>query len=296
LKGISVQSFSLEWSEFSLNLGARTHVMGILNVTPDSFSDGGQFFSTERAVEQGLTMARDGADVIDVGGESTRPYSGRITGEEELDRVIPVVEGLRKELRIPISVDTLKAEVAREALRAGASMVNDISALRFDPGMTALVAEANIPVILMHMKGTPDNMQDKPVYRNLIQEIIDFLEGAVQRAVQGGVRREMVIVDPGIGFGKTFDHNLEIIRDLSRFRCLRSPILVGSSRKAFIGRILDRPAQKRDTGTMATVAAAVMNGAHMVRVHDVKMAVETVRVIDAIKRGKVAISSGGEVA
>jgi dihydropteroate synthase len=296
LKGISEQSFSVEWSEFSLNLGARTHVMGILNVTPDSFSDGGRFFRREQAIEQGLAMARDGADIIDVGGESTRPYSERITKEEELDRVIPVVEGIRKELRIPISVDTLKAEVAREALRAGASMVNDISALRFDPGMTALVAEANIPVVLMHMKGTPDSMQDKPVYRNLIQEIIDFLEAAVDRAVQGGIRREMVIVDPGIGFGKTFDHNLEIIRELSRFRCLGRPVLLGSSRKAFIGHILDRPAHERDPGTMATVAAAVMNGAHMVRVHDVKRAVETVRVIDAIKRGKVASPSAPDVA
>jgi dihydropteroate synthase len=291
LKGISEQSFSLEWSEFSLNLAARTHVMGILNVTPDSFSDGGLFFHRDQAIEQGLAMAQEGADIIDVGGESTRPYSERITKDEELDRIIPVVEGLRKELRIPISVDTLKAEVAREALQAGASMVNDISALRFDPGMTALVAEANVPVILMHMKGTPDTMQDRPVYRNLIQEIIDFLEAAVDRAVQGGIHREMVIVDPGIGFGKTFDHNLEIIRKLSRFRCLGRPVLLGSSRKGFIGHILDRPVHERDTGTMATVAAAVMNGAHMVRVHDVKRAVETVRVIDAIIRGKVASRS-----
>jgi dihydropteroate synthase len=296
LKGISEQPFLLEWSEFSLNLAARTHVMGILNVTPDSFSDGGRFFHRDRAIEQGLAMAQDGADIIDVGGESTRPYSQRITKGEELDRIIPVVEGLRKELSIPISVDTLKAEVAREALRAGASMVNDISALRFDPGMTALVAEANVPVILMHMKGTPNNMQDKPVYRNLIQEIIDFLEGAAGRAVQGGIRREMTIVDPGIGFGKTFDQNLEIIRELSRFRCLGRPVLLGSSRKAFIGHILDRPVHERDTGTMATVAAAVMNGAHMVRVHDVKRAVETVRVIDAIKRGKVASPSATDVA
>jgi dihydropteroate synthase len=296
LKGVSEHSFSLEWSEFSLDLGSRTHVMGILNVTPDSFSDGGQFFRRERAIEQGLAMAQDGADVIDVGGESTRPYSERITKEEELDRVIPVIEGLKKELRIPISVDTLKAEVAREALRAGASMVNDISALRFDPGMTAVVAEANIPVILMHMMGTPDTMQDKPVYTNVIQEIIDFLEAAVDRAVQGGIRREMVIVDPGIGFGKTFDHNLEIIRELGRFRCLGRPVVVGSSRKAFIGHILNRPADERDTGTMATVAAAVMNGAHMVRVHDVRRAVETVRVIDAVKRGKVGNLSASKMA
>jgi dihydropteroate synthase len=287
LKDIPEHSYLLEWSKFFLNLGQRTHVMGILNVTPDSFSDGGQFFHRERAIEQGLAMAEDGADIIDVGGESTRPYSERVTEKEELDRVIPVIEGLRKALRIPLSVDTLKADVAREALRAGASMVNDISALRFDPAMAAVVAEAKVPVILMHMKGTPDSMQDKPLYGNLIQEIIDFLEAAVDRAVQGGISREMTIVDPGIGFGKTFDHNLEIIRELGRFRCLGRPVLLGSSRKAFIGHILDRPAHERDTGTMATVAAAVMNGAHMVRVHDVKRAVETVRVVDAIKRGKV---------
>jgi dihydropteroate synthase len=286
LKGIPEQSLFLEWSTFFLDLGQRTHVMGILNVTPDSFSDGGQFFHKERAIEQGLAMAEDGADIIDVGGESTRPYSERVTKEEELDRVIPVIEGLRKSVRIPLSIDTLKAEVAREALRAGAAMVNDISALRFDPGMAAVVAEAEVPVILMHMKGTPDSMQDKPVYGNLIQEIIDFLRAAEDRAVQGGIRREMTIVDPGIGFGKTFDHNLEIIRELSRFHRLGRPVLLGSSRKAFIGHILDRPAHERDTGTMATVAAAVMNGAHIVRVHDVKRAVETVKVMDAIKRGK----------
>jgi dihydropteroate synthase len=288
LKGIPEQSFSLQWSAYSLNLGERTHVMGVLNVTPDSFSDGGRFFDAERAVEQGLAMAQDGADIIDVGGESTRPYSERISEEEELARVIPVIEQLRKEVRIPLSIDTLKARVAREALRAGASLVNDISALRFDPAMTSVAAEAKVPLILMHMKGTPDSMQEKPEYGNLIQEIIGFLEAAVGRAVQGGVRKEMVIVDPGIGFGKTFDHNLEILRELGRFHSIGRPLLVGSSRKAFIGHILSRPAQERDTGTMAAVAASAMNGAHIVRVHDVKRAVETVKVIDAIKRGKVA--------
>jgi dihydropteroate synthase len=261
--------------------------MGVLNVTPDSFSDGGHFFHRDKAIEQGLSMAADGADIIDVGGESTRPYSTRISKEEELERIIPVIQGLRKEVKIPISIDTLKAEVAREALRAGASMINDTSALRSDPEMTSVAAVAQVPVILMHMRGTPENMQEKPQYGNLIHEIIDFLLGAMEKAVQMGIRREMIILDPGIGFGKTFDHNLEIIRELDRFTCLGSPVLLGSSRKAFIGHILGNTAIERDTGSMATVAVGVMNGAHIVRVHDVKRAVETVKVVDAIKRGKV---------
>jgi dihydropteroate synthase len=261
--------------------------MGVINVTPDSFSDGGQFFEKERAVAQGLQLAADGADLIDVGGESTRPYSKGISADEEMNRVIPVIEALKKELTIPISIDTLKAQVAREALRCGASMVNDISALRSDPEMASVVAEAGVPVILMHMKGTPADMQVNPSYDDVAAEIIAFLKEVMDQAVSRGVRRERIIVDPGIGFGKTFDHNLEILRELDRFQCLQAPILVGSSRKAFIGRILDRKVYERDTGTMATVAAAVMNGAHIVRVHNVKQAVETVRVIDAIKRGGI---------
>jgi len=280
-------SFRLSWSEYTLALSRRTHVMGVINVTPDSFSDGGQFFEKERAVAQGLQLAADGADLIDVGGESTRPYSKGISADEEMNRVIPVIEALKKELTIPISIDTLKAQVAREALRCGASMVNDISALRSDPEMASVVAEAGVPVILMHMKGTPADMQVNPSYDDVAAEIIAFLKEVMDQAVSRRVRRERIIVDPGIGFGKTFDHNLEILRELDRFQCLQAPILVGSSRKAFIGRILDRKVYERDTGTMATVAAAVMNGAHIVRVHNVKQAVETVRVIDAIKRGGI---------
>ena len=284
-------AFILSWAGFSLALSERTHVMGVLNVTPDSFSDGGHFFQKDKAIEQGLIMAADGADIIDVGGESTRPYSKRISKEEELGRVIPVIEGLRKEVRIPISIDTLKAGVAGEALRAGASMINDTSALRSDPEMTSLAAKTQVPVILMHTRGTPENMQEKPLYGDLIQEIIDSLRDSMEKAVQMGIRKEMIILDPGIGFGKTFDHNLEIIRELNRFDCLGRPILLGSSRKAFIGRILGKPALERDTGTMATLAVGVMNGAHIVRVHDVKKAVETVRVVDAIKRGRVGGNS-----
>ncbi len=279
--------FRLSWSDHVLDLDQRTHVMGALNVTPDSFSDGGRYFEPDRAVEHGLQMAADGADIIDVGGESTRPYAKRLTCSEELDRVLPVIEALRKESDIPISIDTYKSEVAKKALNAGASMINDISALRFDPHMARVAARGGVPLILMHMKGTPENMQENPVYRNLISEISQFLTSAIDRSVAAGVREDLILVDPGIGFGKTFDHNLEIIKELSRFKSLGRPILLGTSNKAFIGHILGKGVNERETGTMATVAAGVMNGAHIVRVHHVKKAVETVRIIDAIKRGSV---------
>ena len=257
--------------------------MGVLNVTPDSFSDGGRYFNPVMAIEHGLAMAETGADIIDVGGESTRPYAEKVSLHEELDRVIPVIQGLSKELTSPISIDTLKAEVAEEALKAGASIINDISALRFDSRMVTVAAKAAVPVVLMHMKGTPSDMQDNPVYDHLIPEIKDFLRRAMERAVQGGVDESRVILDPGIGFGKTLGHNLEIIRDLHEFLSLRRPILLGTSRKAFLGKILDKDAHERDIGTMAAIAAGVMNGASIVRVHNVKMALETIKVIDAIR-------------
>jgi dihydropteroate synthase len=279
--------FILRWSGNVLDLDVKTRIMGVLNVTPDSFSDGGQYFETHTAIERGITMAREGADIIDVGGESTRPYSQKITAKEELDRVIPVIEALGKELAIPISIDTCKGEVAQAALSAGASMINDISALRFDPDMASIAAEAGVPVILMHMKGMPATMQQNPTYGDLIPEIFDFLEDAIARSVSAGIKRDLIIVDPGIGFGKTFDHNLKIIKELSRFAALESPILLGTSNKAFIGHILGKEAHERDTGTMATVAYGVINGAHIVRVHHVRKAVETVRMVEAIKKGRV---------
>jgi len=281
-------SFVLNWSDHVLNLDKRTHIMGVLNVTPDSFSDGGHYFNPDKAVEHGLEMARDGADIIDVGGESTRPYSQNVSVTEEMDRVIPVIESLNKELSIPVSIDTYKSKVTREALKAGASLINDISALRFDPDMASIAAETGVPVILMHMKGTPKNMQDNPTYDDLISEILHFLKDAITRAVTAGIRKDLIIVDPGIGFGKTFDDNLKVIRELSRLGSLQSPVLLGSSNKAFIGRILNKEAHERDTGTMATIAAAIMNGAHIVRVHNVKKAVETAMIVDAIKTGRVS--------
>ncbi|MBC8460328.1 MAG: dihydropteroate synthase [Deltaproteobacteria bacterium] len=280
-------TFTLSWSDYTLNLDQRTHIMGILNVTPDSFSDGGQYLELNKAIEHGLGMANDGADIIDVGGESTRPYSKKTSTNEEIDRVIPVIEVLHKELTIPISIDTYKSDVAREALNAGASMINDISALRFDPHMASIASNAKVPLILMHMKGTPDNMQENPSYDDLISEIMEFLKDAIKRSVTAGIKEDLIIVDPGIGFGKTFDDNLKIIKELFRFGSLQRPILLGTSNKSFIGHILDKEVHERDIGTMATIATGVMNGAHIVRVHNVRKAVETVKITDSIKRGQV---------
>jgi len=277
----------LEWGSYRLDLEKRTHVMGVLNVTPDSFSDGGLFLESEKAIEHGIAMAEEGADFIDIGGESTRPFSRSVSSDEEIERVVPVIEALAREIRVPISIDTWKGVVAREALKAGASMINDISALRLDPDVSFVAAESGVPVILMHMKGTPENMQKNPVYDDLLGDIKGFLEDAVERAMEAGIREDLILIDPGIGFGKTFDHNLQIIRQLPSFLSLGRPLLIGTSNKAFIGEILGKKVNERMTGTMATVAIAAMHGAHVVRVHNVKEAVETVRMVDAIKRGSV---------
>jgi len=277
----------LEWGSFRLDLEKRTHVMGVLNVTPDSFSDGGFFLEKEKAIEHGIAMAQEGADFIDIGGESTRPFSRSVSSDEEIERVIPVIEVLAREIRIPISIDTWKGIVAREALKAGASMINDISALRLDPDLPSVAAESGVPVILMHMKGTPEDMQKNPVYDDLVGDIKGFLEDAIKRAIQAGIQENLILVDPGIGFGKTFDHNLQIIKQLPSFLSLGRPLLIGTSNKAFIGEILGKKADERVTGTMATVAVSAMHGAHVVRVHNVKEAVETVRMVDAVKRGMV---------
>jgi len=220
-----------------------------------------------------------------VGGESSRPFSEPLPLDEELKRVVPVIETLSREIDLPISIDTYKSEVAIRALEAGATMVNDISAMRFDPAIGSVVAEAGVPIILMHMKGTPRDMQTNPTYEDLLGEIMQFLQGATDKAISMGIQRELIIIDPGIGFGKSFDDNLVILRDLGRFSSLGCPILIGTSNKAFIGHVLGSPVESRDAGTMATIAAAVMNGAHIIRAHNVKAAKETVTVIDAIKAG-----------
>ncbi|BBO92529.1 dihydropteroate synthase [Desulfosarcina ovata] len=283
--------YTLACGSQSLELGQRTLIMGIVNITPDSFSDGGHFFSTDRAVAQALQLVADGADILDIGGESTRPYSEPVSSEEELERVIPVIERLATKVNVPISVDTTKAAVAKAAVAAGATIINDIAALRMDPEMAATAAQCQVPLILMHMKGTPKTMQAAPTYTDLIGEVKRFLEDAVAVAINAGVAREAIILDPGIGFGKTIAHNLQILRELDRFHDLGAPLLVGSSRKMFVRQLVKDPAEKDIDplspevawGTQATVAAAAMKGAHIVRVHDVARTRATLSVIDAIQ-------------
>ena len=260
-----------------------TKIMGILNVTPDSFSDGGMFRSVDAAVAYAEQMVLDGADIIDVGGESTRPGAQPVSAKEELRRVIPVVEELvKRRISVPISIDTTKPEVARECLRLGATMLNDVSGLG-DLLMRKVVCAYNVPVVIMHMKGTPLTMQSNPQYKDVVSDIAEYLLLRAAMARQAGIRQ--IIIDPGIGFGKNLNDNLQIIRGLSRFQA-SYPILIGVSRKGFIGTLTDRPVEERLCGTIAAVTACVLNGAHIVRVHDVKECKDAVRVADAIKNGR----------
>jgi dihydropteroate synthase len=283
----------LDWRCFSLDFSKRTYIMGILNVTPDSFSDGGRFLDRAAAIRRAEQMAEEGADIIDIGGQSTRPGSEPVPLEEELRRTIPVIESLSGRIGVPLSIDTYRAEVARRALDAGASMVNDISGLRFDPEMPKAVAAHDVPVVVMHMKGTPRDMQENPVYEALIPEIMDYLRESIRMA--GGSGIDKVVIDPGIGFGKTFDHNLEIINNLGEFTLLERPLLAGPSRKAFIGNILGGvPPGERLEGTAAAVAACILKGANIVRVHDVKEMARVARVADAIKSERVSWTASSE--
>lgn len=276
---------TLKLREHTLELGKKTYIMGIVNVTPDSFSDGGQHATVQAAVDHARRLVDEGADIIDIGGESTRPGAEPVPAEEELERVIPVVERLAPDIPVPISVDTYKAEVAEAALSAGAHMINDISALRLDTRLGEVVARAGVPVVLMHMKGLPRNMQENPQYDSVIGEILGFLRDAVARAESCGVPRENIVIDPGIGFGKTVAHNLEILKRLGEFRSLGLPILVGTSRKSLIGKVLNLPVDQRLEGTAATVALAIASGADIVRVHDVRYMARVARMADAIVRG-----------
>jgi dihydropteroate synthase len=269
--------------ELLVELGKRTFVMGILNATPDSFSDGGLYLQSEQAIAHGLRLAEDGADIIDVGGESTRPGAKPVSVEEEIHRVIPVIEGIRRESEIVISIDTYKAPVAEAALAAGANMINDISALRFDEAMVDLLAEHDVPVVLMHMQGEPQTMQENPQYNDVILDIITFLRERITAAVAAGVSQ--IIVDPGIGFGKTVEHNLEILRRLDELKSLGRPILIGPSRKSFIGRLSSAPLGGRLPGTIASVVLGIAKGADIVRVHDILEVKRAVQVADAIIRG-----------
>lgn len=253
-----------------MDLSSRPHVMGILNVTPDSFSDGALYLDPERAVERALEMQEEGADIIDIGGESTRPYSAPVDAGEELKRVVPVIERLAASINVPISIDTYKSIVAREALLAGAHIVNDISGCTFDPEMPETVAEAGAGLVVMHTRGRPDRMQVETAYQALVSEVISFLRERVASLEFSGVHPDCIVVDPGIGFGKSIAGNLEILRRLREFESLGRPVLVGTSRKSFIGKVLGRDAGQRLFGTAATVALAVANGAAIVRVHDVR--------------------------
>lgn len=273
----------LRCGKYILNFAERTHIMGILNITPDSFSDGGEFIDHKRALTHAHQMVEEGVDIIDVGGESTRPGAKSVSLEEELKRVIPLIERLASQIEVPISIDTTKAGVAEEALKAGAVIINDISALRFDPEMAPLAAEYGTPVVLMHMKGFPQTMQQHVTYDSLMPEIFSFLKERIAYAESAGIDSAKIIVDPGIGFGKSVpDGNLEIIKHLSLLKDLGKPILVGPSRKAFIGSVLELGVEEREEGTAAAVALAVSHGAHMVRVHDIKKMKRVVKMVDAI--------------
>ena len=276
------KGYLLEIGQRVLDLSSRTHLMGVLNVTPDSFSDGGKFFKPEEAVKQGLKLAEEGADIIDIGGESTRPGSEPVIIEEELRRVIPVIEELTKMIQVPISIDTYKSRVAKEALDSGASMVNDISGLRYDPEMKKVIAKYDVPVVLMHIKGTPKNMQENPHYDNLIEEIKTYLIESIKIAKEAGIDEDKIIIDPGIGFGKTPEDNLKILKNLNEFTELGRPLMVGVSRKSFIGKILNLPTEERLEGSLASMAAAIMNGANILRVHDVKESKRVAKLVDAI--------------
>lgn len=266
-------------------IAERTAVMGILNLTPDSFSDGGLHASADAAVEHGTRMIGDGADVIDVGGESSRPGAEPVSIDEEMSRVLPVIEKLASN-NVLISVDTYKPEVARAALDAGAHIVNDITGLA-DPAMVKLVTKRKCPVVMMHIKGTPETMQQEAVYEDVTSEVMAYFRERIALAVEAGIAREMLIIDPGIGFAKTTEHNMEIIRNLGDLKSLGLPILIGTSRKRFIGQALgDLPANERVEGTAATVALSIANGANIVRVHDVKEMSRVARMTDAIVRGR----------
>lgn len=274
----------LNWNNHSFDLSERTFIMGILNVTPDSFSDGGLYLSKELAVEHALRMQEEGADMIDIGGESTRPGALRISVKEEIKRVAPVIKAIAMKVKVPVSIDTYKSEVAKAAIDAGASIVNDISGLRFDKEMPKLVARHKLPVVIMHIKGTPSNMQKSPSYKALIPEIIDYLAVSIKIAREAGVSDDKIIIDPGIGFGKTAEHNLEIISCLKEFEGFEKPILLGPSRKAFIGLALGGlPSGERVEGTASAVAIGIFNGANIIRVHDVKEMSRVAKVADAIK-------------
>lgn len=273
-----------------LDIGKKTLVMGILNITPDSFYDGGKYYDIEDALNRARKMIDDGADIVDIGGESTRPNSCCVSADEEIRRVIPLIKELSKETQIPISIDTYKAEVADKAIKAGAQIINDISGLQADTEMARVAAAHNTPIIIMHIKGHPHDFPKDPVYAELIPEIISFLESRIEYSIKSGIAHNKIIIDPGIGFGKGVKHNIEILRQLNKLKCLNLPIMIGTSRKSFIDKVLD-PSDDVNTkennssliGTLVTLVIAVSNGANIVRVHDVKEAVQVIKMYKSIE-------------
>jgi dihydropteroate synthase len=271
--------------EYCFIWGQRTYLMGILNITPDSFSDGGQFNTTSAALAQAQAMVAAGADIIDIGGQSSRPGAKLITLTEELDRLLSVLQIIRPEIAVPISVDTTRADVAKAAVAAGADIVNDISGGTYDPEMLPTVASLDVPILLMHIRGTPQTMQEQTDYQDLMGEIYSFLSQQISAAIAVGIKQNKIIIDPGIGFAKNYEHNLEIFRRLQTLKMLGCPILVGASRKSFIGKILNQPDPKaRVWGTAAACCAAIFNGTDIVRVHDVPEMRDVLLVADAIYR------------
>ena len=273
----------LEWPGGELDFGGGSLVMGVLNVTPDSFSNGGQFFDKDKAIEHGLQMAADGAAVIDIGGESTRPGAEPVSVDEQLKRVIPVIRVLTKKVNVPISIDTYNIDVAKAALEAGAAMINDITALS-DENMAKLAAKQQVPVVLMHMQGTPATMQAEPIYEDVVSEVLQFLLERAKKARHLGIPKERIFIDPGIGFGKTLEHNILLLKNLDKFVSTEYRVLVGTSRKSFIGGLTgkEKPAE-RIFGTAATVALCAAAGVSIVRVHDVAEMLDIVKVVNALK-------------
>lgn len=275
--------FRLKLPSRTLVLGERTLVMGVLNVTPDSFSDGGHYFEPQAAIAHALEMEDAGADLVDIGGESTRPGSEGVSAEEELRRILPVLEGLRGKLKIPISVDTSKSEVAEAAIRAGAEIVNDVTSLRADPRIADVAKRHKLPLILMHMRGEPRTMHKGPFARDVMKDVTDGFKRSVAAAQKMGVAKSQIVLDPGLGFGKSYEQNYELIARLPELASIGFPLLIGASRKSFVGKALGGVAKgERAWGTAATMAAAAFGGAHMIRVHDVAQMVQVVRVADAI--------------
>lgn len=273
-----------------LDVSEKTLVMGILNVTPDSFYDGGKHYDIEDALNRARKMIDDGADIIDIGGESTRPNSSYVSADEEIRRIVPIIKELSKEIHIPISIDTYKADVADKAIKAGAQIINDISGLQADKEMVRVAATNNTPIIAMHIKGRPHDFPKDPVYVELIPEIISFLERRIEYSIKSGIAHDKIIIDPGIGFGKGTKHNVEILRQLNKFKCLNLPIMIGTSRKSFISRVLEhsgdndmRENDSRLFGTLVTLVIAVSKGANIVRVHDVKEAVQVIKMYKSIE-------------